>query len=889
MVNASRRNGEAVRSGACKRLALLLGLLWLGVAGSARAVTCVAEVDRVKVAPGGRLMLTVTIEGEFQRMPEPRAPEIDGVEVRAGGTSQSVQFTLGRVASRLEMVWHLTVRRNDSFRIPPLAIEVDGAVYNTQPIAIEVVPGAAPSAPPAGRAPTPAPGPGRSVPAPPSGGAGRPGDPFFVTLQVDRPRAWVGEQVLLVFRFHRAVALWDSPQYRAPRTEGFWREDLPPERSYAQTIAGTRYEVTEIRYALFPTRAGRLAVEPAEVTVPPDPFARLERMFGGTRAAGSGVVLRTPALAVEVRELPTPRPDDYSGLVAGKVELEAGLDPRETPRGEPVTLRLALRADGFLKSFAGIPMPELPDAELHDAGETLDVDKGGDRLVSRMTVEKVLVPRREGEQALPAVRLSYFDPVAGRFALATAALGALRVGPGSGPETGDGGAELGAPLERVGTDLAFIHPAPARLRRATPPLVARPGWWGAALLPAAGLGGLRWWIARRRRIDRDPASWRRSRALAAARRALRQGGRGSSGVDPAAVARAVVTYVADRTARAPSTVGAAEVVAYAASVGATATGDRLAGLLAACDEARFGLAAGSPGAAEGEVLAAEALTLLGELERSPGGRSLSRGVAGLVGLLLLAGAPARAAAPDGPATEATSGASAAQLVAEGNAAYTAGDNGTAVARYRAALASGVADPVVYYNLGNACARRGELGRAVLAYRAALRLAPRDRDARANLDFVRARTRDRNLQESALPPVLAQLAHAVGFLSLDEWSLTLLLLLWALAALIATAWWRGVVGDRLRRAIIATAVAVVLVAGIVVWRHWDEHGREEAAIVVTEAEVRSGPAETFPVLFRVHDGLLLTVRGREDGWVRIGLGGEWVGWTPAVGVESVERP
>jgi uncharacterized protein YraI len=51
------------------------------------------------------------------------------------------------------------------------------------------------------------------------------------------------------------------------------------------------------------------------------------------------------------------------------------------------------------------------------------------------------------------------------------------------------------------------------------------------------------------------------------------------------------------------------------------------------------------------------------------------------------------------------------------------------------------------------------------------------------------------------------------------------------------------------------------------------------VVMEEVEVRSGPATSFPAVFRVHDGLLVTVSDRREGWVQVGLGGDWVGWMP----------
>ena len=53
----------------------------------------------------------------------------------------------------------------------------------------------------------------------------------------------------------------------------------------------------------------------------------------------------------------------------------------------------------------------------------------------------------------------------------------------------------------------------------------------------------------------------------------------------------------------------------------------------------------------------------------------------------------------------------------------------------------------------------------------------------------------------------------------------------------------------------------------------------SVVVVPESEVRSGPAETFPVLFKVHDGLTVRLAGDREDWVRVSLGGDWQGWLP----------
>jgi tetratricopeptide (TPR) repeat protein len=767
-----------------------------------------------------------------------------------------------------------------------LSIQIGGQTYTTQPIPIEVVPGAGRGGGGAGQGSGSGGGPalqGGAVGGVSTAG-GRPGDEFFITLTADKTRAYVGEQVVLVFRFYRRAQMWESPQYQAPRTEGFWREDMPPERNYIQAAGGRRYDVTEVRYALFPTRAGVLTVQPAEVTVPVDMF---DRFFGGSNRGGP-LHLRTDPVTVTAIDLPSPRPDGFSGVVAQHVTLDARPDRTAVPRGEAVSLKLQLTADGFLKSLAGLPLPALAGVRVHDAGESLNVDKSGDRLTSRYSAEKVLVPTTEGRFEVPPITFSYFDPVQGRYAAARTQPIAIAVSPSDLPREAEtpAGPER-AEIERLGRDLAFIHPVPRHLRMSGAPATAGLAWWLGALTPLILLGAWRWRLEQRWRRERDPAGSRQRRALAEARRQLKLAG--SARERPAAlalIARAALGFVADRTDRAAAALTADDVRRYAERLGQEEAGGRLAGIIDLSDAERFGAgrAAGSAGGHAVADLCRETEELLRRLDRA--GARPRRGVGdaagrtALLGLALLLAAAATGSRAQSPEAGARVGQAAAlQFLAEGNQAYTANDVETALARYQAAVAAGAHDPTVDFNLGNAYARAGQLGRAMIAYLRAQRAAPRDRDVRANLAWVRAHTRDLALAQK-LPPVVAQLVGAVHLLSLDEWSGLLLAVLWVLCGLLAATWWRGAVTMALRRGLIGAGAAFVVVAAVTSALYDEQRVRDQAVVVVSEVEVRSGPSESFPVVFRIHDGLPLVIRGAQGDWARIGLGGEWVGWVPA---------
>lgn len=843
---------------------VLVGLIL--TAASVRAeLTCRADVDRRSAAPGGQIVLTLHASGDMANQPRHVRPRIEGVEVVPGGTSQSFHMSGSRSENSVDITYYLVVRRQDDFQIPAVAFSAGNETCSTEPIAITVTTAASTAAPATGA--------GGAVSRPghkadPGGEGGRPGDPHFITLEVDRGEVWLGQQVILTFRYHHRKSAWSQPSYTAPRTEGFWRVDLPPERNYRRNISGYIYDVTEIRYALFPTRSGELTVDPARLEIAGDPF---DRFFG--RRTRSTVRLRTQPMTVTVKDLPLPRPERFSGIVADRLAFTATVDRDTVPRGEPLSLRLQVTADGFLKSFGGVPLDEPDGVRLHDAAENLREDVTGPRYEATFSQEKAAVPSREGTLTFPSLDLIYFDTGKGQYATSSTSLPPVVVTPSDLPTLGEERSGFRrTEIARLGNDLAFIHPLSGSVEGRRLPTVGGVVWWVLALAPWAGLLVYRGYLGRLDAERRDPVGLRRRRALTRARQALAQAAQDQ---DADALARVIATFVADRAGRPVAGIGGAEIRQWAASLGEAEAeaGCRLADMLEVCDGSRFG----GQAAPDVPALARELDSLLPGLVRD---RQRGKpGAATALGLLLcLASVSALA----------TGGADPARLMAEGNQAYTEGDLDGAVTSYREAIALGGDAAELHYNLANTHARSGELGRAIASYLRAQRRAPRDGDIRRNLEWVRSHTRDLELVGQGLPPVIAQLDRIAHTLAVREWGLLLLVLSWLAALPVAWSWRQGVLESGLRRLVIGLVACVVAVGAVTTTRWYEEHWRRTAVVVVGEVEVRSGPATTFPELFRIHDGLTLQIRGEREGWSRVGLGGDWVGWVPTGTLESVDQ-
>jgi len=209
----------------------------------------------------------------------------------------------------------------------------------------------------------------------------------------------------------------------------------------------------------------------------------------------------------------------------------------------------------------------------------------------------------------------------------------------------------------------------------------------------------------------------------------------------------------------------------------------------------------------------------------------------------------------------------------GNKYYSQNDYPKAVAAYQQALQAGP-DAAVLYNLGNSYFKSGQTGQAVASYRRAQYLSPRDRDIRANLDFVRSYRADKIL--TVPDPFSKFLYDLFHFFSEREASL-MALICFGLGSLMLALF---IVYRRKTLVYVSafwiTAFAFFL-ATVLVWRN----ERQQLPVVITAAEVSalSGPGPEYKQIILVHDGtegqikeirgeyLLIQMPGGIGGWVR----------------------
>jgi tetratricopeptide (TPR) repeat protein len=206
-----------------------------------------------------------------------------------------------------------------------------------------------------------------------------------------------------------------------------------------------------------------------------------------------------------------------------------------------------------------------------------------------------------------------------------------------------------------------------------------------------------------------------------------------------------------------------------------------------------------------------------------------------------------------------------------NKLYEQGRFADAANAYDRIISTGKVSEALYFNRGDALFKLGQVGRAIAAYRQAELLAPRDSALRSNLQFARTRARGGSTYRAD------RWQGWLNTLSLNEWTLLTAIAFWMVFVILALSQWRPELKPRMRNLLAVSAFAVVVFGiclGIVVNR---DCFTTSAIVVAGEAEVRNGPLDESPSLFKIRDGVELEVIDQKDNWLQVVDPAQRAGW------------
>jgi hypothetical protein len=444
--------------------------LWALVAAApARAadVKFTAEADRTELGmdESVSLKLNAEYEGDVSfSEPTIQAPDFEVVNQYSGSFTRST-YTNGRFEVRYSQSITKVLRplKTGALRISQIQIKADNQVYHAPDVVVQVSPAGAGSPPPRGYG-----GGGNGLRGSLKPASGR---PVMIRAEVDRQKAYKGEQIVVSYYVLRRAQLNNLNVDKFPELKGFLREEL--EMPYLQGRLEWKKEILDgvayykallIRYAAYPLQEGKLRVDPLStkctyfaqpgggLSDEEDPFMQFFRQL-----TPRVVSEKSDGLDIEVLPLPEDgKPPTFTGGV-GDFGIVAAVDKVEARANEPVTLTVKVEGRGNVAAI-GSPKAKWPDnVELYDSKGQAKPSKAG---VGTKIFEFLLIPRAPGKVTLPSLDFSFFDPVRKAYVTKSTepiTLTVTEAAPGSAPAAGN-----------PATAVAPANPAAPRAEAAAP-------------------------------------------------------------------------------------------------------------------------------------------------------------------------------------------------------------------------------------------------------------------------------------------------------------------------------------------------------------------------------------------------------------------------------------
>ena len=358
--------------------AICLFLVLLSGSVSAEIST---SVDRIRLAEGETLTLTLEAQGRVAGQPDTQPLEKD-FEVLGTASGSRTTITNGDMDTRTTWTISLQAKHSGKITIPPL--ETGG--QKSKAISVEVT---------------------KALQADAGSGAD-----IFIETEADPESPYVQGEIRYTVRIYHSVRLLEAGLSELKIENALVRK-LKSDREYVQNVNGRPYRVVEQNYVIFPQSSGELVI-PAAVLK-----ARV-RQGQRSRSAGDPFNMFSASRSISVRSKPhtlqiRPRPAENKGanwLPAKQLSLSEQWDvPQDKIRvGEPITRTLELSAEGLTAA-------QLPDLNVSgidgvnsypDQAQNITLDTGNG-VVGEKTRRIAFVPTRPGVFTVPELEVFWWD------------------------------------------------------------------------------------------------------------------------------------------------------------------------------------------------------------------------------------------------------------------------------------------------------------------------------------------------------------------------------------------------------------------------------------------------------------------------------------------------
>lgn len=385
------KNPKQEKTGKMKQLTFLWVLLW-GFTSFAQ-VSFTAEASRSKLGINERLKVEFTVDANGDNF---RPPNFSGLQ-KLGGPNQSISqsYVNGKSSFQKTYTYFFKPEKRGNITIEQAEITVEGQVYKTSPIQIEVT--AAVDTPNQSRAVAEA------------------GDGIHLIAEVSRSKPYLNEGIYVVYKLFLSptVNIRNWRPLDDPKFEGFWSQNINIDKLELKEgeFGGERYRYVELRKTvLYPQKTGELKIEPLSIAVSVEVPTDRRDFFGRRMYDVVEKNFSANTRTVDVQSLPEEgKPAGFSGAV-GEFDFKVSANKKDLDAQTSLEITSEVTGKGNLKLF-NLPKIQTPSSfEVYEPERSENVRTTSQGMRGSLSEKYTVIPEFKGDYVIQPTSFSYFNP-----------------------------------------------------------------------------------------------------------------------------------------------------------------------------------------------------------------------------------------------------------------------------------------------------------------------------------------------------------------------------------------------------------------------------------------------------------------------------------------------
>ncbi len=378
-----------------RRILFVLSFVLCSVAVNAQ-VQFNAKVSKSTLGINERLRVDFEMNQDGDNF---RPPSFEDFRI-VGGPNQSISnsWINGKRSFSKTYSYFLSPQKRGKITIGQATIEVNGEIYKTSPVAVEVT---------------------TAIEAPKDGN-----NPDYLAsenvhlvAEISNSKPFLNEAITVVYKLYVSHNVSITSQWReidSPKYADFWSQNIDNQNN-AKVMEG-KYQGKDYRYVvlrttvLYPQKIGELEIEPLTLDIPIDVQGNRRDIFGRSLMERVNKTVSAGKKTITVKALPNEgKPADFTGAV-GDFQFDVSTNKTTLNANESMQLDIKVSGRGNLKLF-NLPKLKLPSSlEVYEPEHQEEVSTGLKGMQGYISDSYTIVPQYKGNYPINPLTFSFFDP-----------------------------------------------------------------------------------------------------------------------------------------------------------------------------------------------------------------------------------------------------------------------------------------------------------------------------------------------------------------------------------------------------------------------------------------------------------------------------------------------